>query len=158
MTTYRITAAVPDMHRLISLARAEQQWTGGRLLWPVVLAEAGGEVLAGCATQAQHGLVVAAPLVLRHDLGRRAAVIAYRLGQVYDRAMLAAGVRAYYAHVAGELTQWQYVLERLGFVPVPVEGETGQWYRRETGRWGQVLDSRHAEPVDGLRQRLRAAQ
>jgi hypothetical protein len=157
MITYRASARVEDMHRVVSLARAEGQ-RAPRLVWPVVVAEDGRHLVAAIGTSVKHGLVVAGPVLLQRHLGRRAWTIAYRMGRLYDRAMAAAGVRAYYVYVEPALTQWQYVLERLDYVPVASRAP-GQWYRRTAGEpWGQVLDSSHAEPVDGLRQRLQATR
>lgn len=143
------------MHRLVSLLR-DQGRRCPRLYWPLALAEDRARLVAGIGTHVKHGLVLAGPIALDPALARRAPVIAYRLGEVYDRAMASAGIRLYYCYAAADLPQWQYTLERLGYEPVPVPGEPGQWYKRWAGQpWGQQLDSSHAEPVDGLRQRLR---
>jgi hypothetical protein len=156
MTTYRVSGARSDMHRLVSLCR-EQKRKCPPLLWPLALAEEGRDLVAAVGTHCAHGIVIAGPVAIRDSLGRRAWMIAYRLGQLYDHAMAASGVRTYYGHVSHALPQWAYVLERLGYEPVPVPGELGQWFRRHAGQpWGQQIDSTHAEPVDGLRQRLRA--
>jgi len=158
MTTYRVSAAVRDMHRVVSLLR-DQRRRCPPLLYPVVLAEDSDRtVLAACGTHVLRGLVCGGPIVIRDGLGRRAWVVMYRLGEIYDHALAQAGVRTYYGYVDAALGQWQYVLERLGFEPVTVDGERdGQWYRREAGTpWGQQIDSSHAEPVDGVRQRLAA--
>lgn len=156
MTTYRASARREDMHRIVSLMRDEGRRCP-RIYWPCALAEdARGHLVAALGTHLQRGLVVAG-IVVSSSLGRRAPLVVYRLGEVYDRTMYAAGVRAYYAYVGPDLGQWQYFMERLGYVRVPVEGEAGQWHRREAGTpWGQQIDSSHAEPVDGLRQRLLA--
>ena len=127
------------------------------MLWPLALAEDAARVVAAVGTHIAHGLVIAGPLVIDPHLGRRAPVIAYRLGALYDRTMAGCGVRLYFCFVKPELQQWRYVLERLGFIPEAVEDEPGTWFRRYAGKpWGQQLDSSHATPVDGLRQRLRA--
>ena len=158
MITYRVSGLVRDCHRLKSLARRERQ-ACAHLSWPLALAEdASGHLVAGIGTDIAHGLVIGEPLVLDRRLGRRAWVIAYRLGETYDDAMATLGIRAYYGHVPAGLTQYQYVLERLGFVRVPVPEDPGVWYRREAGGLRQVLASSHAVPVDGLRQRLQAAR
>jgi hypothetical protein len=144
------------MHRVVSLMRDE----GRRcptIYWPLALAEdTDGRLVAAVGTHLTHGLVVAG-MVAAARLGRRAPVIVYRVGEVYDRAMARSGVRAYYVYVGPALSQWQYFLARLGYERIPVEGEPGQWHRREAGTpWGQQVDSSHAEPVDGFRQRLLA--
>lgn len=158
MTTYRVSADPKDFHRVVSLMR-DQGRKCPRMLWPVALAEDGPELVAAVGTNVTRGLVIAGPIVIADHLGRRAPVIAYRLGELYDRTMARCGIRRYYCYTGPELTQWQYVLERLGFQREAVEGAEGQWYTREAGRiWGQQLDSSHARPVDGLRQRRQTAQ
>lgn len=155
MIAYRISGQVRDYHRVKSLARREHI-ACGRLHWPLALAEDGSALVAAVGTILAHGLVIEEPFVCDRRLGRRAALIAYRLGEEYDRAMGTLGITAYYARVDPALSQFQYFLARLGFDPVAVPGDLGQWFRRETGAWRQVVDSSHAEPVDGLRQRLQA--
>jgi hypothetical protein len=157
VTTYRVSGQVHDMHRVVSLLRAERR-RAPRLSWPLVLAEAGPHLIGAVGTTLTHGLVICGPLVLQRELGRRAAVIAYRLGELYDQTVGALGIRAYYVHIPVELTQYRYVIERLGFERLEVPEDPGYWYRRTPGRWGQVLDSSHAEVVDGLRQRLQAVE
>jgi hypothetical protein len=152
MTTYRVTANRPDMHRAQSLLRAQGQ---KRVQWhyPVVLAEQGPELLGALGTQIISEQVVCGPLVLRRDLGRRAPLVAYRLGRLYEDALRKAGVRFYILYVPPRLTQWAYVLERLGYEPVPPEHPGGgQWFRRWIGPWGQVHPSRHEAPMDGFAQ------
>lgn len=154
MTTYRVSAAVRDMHRVVSLLR-KQKRRAPRILWPVALAEEDGSaLLAALGTHVAGGYVCAGPLVLRDDLARRAPVITYRLLELYDRTMGEAGIQHYYFYAAEQLSQWQYFLDRLGVEALTVPDEPGRWYRRVPGPFGQVVDSSHAVPVDGFRQRL----
>ena len=150
---YLATVHPHDLHRAQSLLRKEgmpaAQWS-----WPVALAQEDGHVRAAVGTQLDQGLVIAGPMVLDRALGGRAPLVAYRLGRFYDRIMAGCGIQRYYAHVDENLSQFHYILKRLGFRDDQDDGAGGIWYVKKAGHWGQERRSDHEVPVDGLRQRV----
>lgn len=150
---YRATAHLHDLHRAQSLLRSEG-FPAARWHWPVALAEEGDELRAVLGTTLEHGLVIAGPMAIDRSLGKRAPYVAYRLGRFYDRVMSSVGVRRYYTRVEHRLSQFRYLVKRLGFDEVSDDGAGGVWFVKTAGRWGQIRASDHVHPVDGLKQRI----
>jgi len=151
---YRATVHDHDLHRAQSLLR-EEGWPWAQWHWPVVVAEEGRHIRGAIGTTLEAGLVIMGPMALDRRLGKRAPFVAYRMGRFYDMLMGGIGMKEYYMRIEPELSQFIYLMDRLGFDRVAVEGDPGQWFKRRVGPWGQRRRSTHAQPVDGLAQRVR---
>jgi len=151
---YIATADSHDLHRAQSLLRAEG-YDRVNWHWPVVLADDGKKLRGAVGTKLERGLVIAGPMVIDRTLRGRAPLVAYRLGSAYDRVMAAIGIRRYYVHVEHKLSQFQYILKRLGYEEDSDDGAGGVWFIKSAGGpWGQVRRSDHLDPVNGLKQRI----
>jgi hypothetical protein len=150
---YRATFHPHDLHRAQSLLR-EEGFPAVQWRWPVVIAEDGRRLRAVVGTRWEHGLVVGGPMVIDRELRGRAPLVAYRLGRFYDKVMAGVGVRRYYIDVENRLSQFKYILKRLGFEEDCDDGAGGTWFLKTAGRWGQVRVSDHERPINGLKQRV----
>jgi hypothetical protein len=144
---YRLTADPQDFHRAQSLLRDEGR-RPTRWYWPTVLAEQGQDLVAALGTSLAHGQVHMGPLVLARALGeRRAAVIAYRMAQHWERAAAASGIGFYYLRTPPGMAQWARTIARLGYERLEVPEDPGTWWRRWIGPWGATRRRDRTMPV-----------
>jgi hypothetical protein len=145
---YRPTAAPSDFHRAQALLEAEGRRRHPRWYYPTVLAEDGPDLVAVLGTTLAREQVHLGPLVLARALGaRRAAVIAYRLAERWERTAAEIGIGFYYMRVPSGMSQWTRTVERLGYERLEVPGDPGAWFKRWIGPWGAQRPRDRAVPV-----------